>query len=48
MLKAGYETVESLVKAKRANLVKVRNLGEKSVKIIDAALGEKGMEISGQ
>jgi DNA-directed RNA polymerase, alpha subunit, bacterial and chloroplast-type len=47
LLKAGYETVENLVKAKRANLVKVRNLGEKSVKIIDAALGEKGMEISG-
>ncbi len=47
LLKNGYETVEDLVGAKRAELVKVRNLGEKSVKIIDAALGEKGMEIQG-
>jgi len=45
LLKAGYETVEDLVKTKRGDLVKVRNLGEKSVKIIDAALGEKGMEV---
>jgi DNA-directed RNA polymerase subunit alpha len=47
LLKNGYETVEDLVNAKRAELVKVRNLGEKSVKIIDVALGEKGMEILG-
>lgn len=47
LLKNGYETVEDLVNAKRAELVKVRNLGEKSVKIIDAALGEKGLEIQG-
>ena len=46
LLKAGYETVEDLVKAKREDLVKVRNLGEKSVKVVDAALGEKGLEIS--
>jgi DNA-directed RNA polymerase subunit alpha len=46
LIKAGYETVEDLVKAKKASLVKVRNLGEKSVKIIDAALGEKGLELS--
>lgn len=45
LIKAGYETVEDLVKAKRDDLVKVRNLGEKSVKIIEAALGEKGLEI---
>ena len=45
LLKNGYETVEDLVNAKRSELVKVRNLGEKSVKIIDAALGEKGLEI---
>ena len=45
LIKAGYETVEDLVKAKKASLVKVRNLGEKSVKIIDAALGEKGLEL---
>ncbi len=45
LIKAEYETVEDLVNAKRDNLVKVRNLGEKSVKIIDAALGERELEI---
>jgi DNA-directed RNA polymerase subunit alpha len=44
LLKAGYETVENLVTAKRQDLVKVRNLGEKSVKVIGAALGEKGLK----
>ena len=47
LLKAGYESVEDLVKANRDNLVKVRNLGEKSVKIIEAALGENGLAIIG-
>jgi len=46
LLKAGFETVENLVIAKRQDLVKVRNLGEKSVKIIEAALGEKGLNLS--
>jgi DNA-directed RNA polymerase subunit alpha len=41
--KAGYETVEDLVSAKKEDLVKVRNLGEKSLKIIAAALGQKGV-----
>lgn len=41
--KAGYETVENLVNADKNELVKVRNLGEKSLKIISAALGEKGV-----
>jgi DNA-directed RNA polymerase subunit alpha len=44
LIKAGYETVEALVKAKREDLVKVRNLGEKSIKIIKVALAEKGVE----
>ncbi len=44
LTKAGYETVEDLVRAKKADLVKVRNLGEKSLKIIAAALGTKGVE----
>lgn len=47
LLKADYETVEDLVKAKREELVKVRNLGEKSVKIIEVALGEKGLALPG-
>lgn len=42
--KAGFETVEDLIKADKTELVKVRNLGEKSLKIIAAALGEKGVE----
>lgn len=41
--KAGFETVEDLVKADKKDLTKVRNLGEKSLKIISAALGEKGV-----
>lgn len=43
--KAGYETVEKLAKAVPADLVKVRNLGEKSLKVIDIALKEKGVEL---
>jgi DNA-directed RNA polymerase subunit alpha len=44
LIKAGFETVEQLAYAKKENLVKVRNLGEKSLKIIAAALGTKGVE----
>lgn len=44
LLKAGYETVEDLVRAQKNDLVKVRNLGEKSLKIVAAALGQKGVE----
>lgn len=44
LVKAGYETVEDLVNADKKDLVKVRNLGEKSLKIIAAALGQKGVE----
>ena len=44
LVKSGYETVEDLVKSKREDLVRVRNLGEKSVKIIEAALGEKDIK----
>lgn len=44
LIKAGFETVESLAHAKKEDLVKVRNLGEKSLKIIAAALGGKGVE----
>jgi DNA-directed RNA polymerase subunit alpha len=44
LIKAGYETVESLAKAKREDLAKVRNLGEKSLKIVKVALAEKGVK----
>ncbi len=45
LLKAGYDTVEDLMQAKRDELTKVRNLGEKSVKIIDAALEERDLQL---
>ena len=44
---AGYETVEELARAKKEDLVKVRNLGEKSFKIVTAALGQKGVTWEG-
>jgi len=44
LIKAGYDTVEDLVNAKKEDLVKVRNLGEKSMKIIVVALAEKGVK----
>ncbi len=44
--KAGYETVEKLVTVDSRDLMKVRNLGEKSLKIIDVALKEKGVDFS--
>ncbi|MBI3443450.1 DNA-directed RNA polymerase subunit alpha [Candidatus Woesebacteria bacterium] len=43
LIKAGYETVESLVNAKKEDLIRVRNLGDKSLKIIKLALLEKGV-----
>lgn len=46
LIKSGYETVEKLVNAKKEDLIKVRNLGEKSLKIIRAALMEKGVEFN--
>lgn len=43
--KAGYGTVKDLVEAPRAKIIKVKNLGGKSIKIIEAALREKGVEL---
>lgn len=44
LVKSGYETVEKLVAAKKEDLMKVRNLGEKSLKVVKVALMEKGVE----
>ena len=44
LIKAGFESVEQLAHAKKEDLVNVRNLGEKSLKIIAAALGTKGVD----
>jgi len=46
LIKAGYETVEDLVKVKKEDLVKVRNLGEKSIKIVSVALADKNINFS--
>jgi len=44
--KAGYQTVGKLAKAKEADLLSIKNLGEKSLKIILAALTKKGVKPS--
>lgn len=45
LAKAGFETVEKLVNAPKEDLIKVRNLGEKSLDVIKEALAEKGVEL---
>jgi len=44
LVKAGYDTVKDLHEAERKDLEKVRNLGEKSIKIVKVALAEKGVK----
>ncbi len=46
LIKAGFDTVERLANAKKEDLLKVRNLGDKSLKIVKAALAEKGVELT--
>lgn len=45
--KSGYETVVDLLAADKSELAKVRNMGEKSIKVIEAALKEKGISWEG-
>lgn len=40
--KAGYPTIEALIKAGRLDVSKAKNVGEKSLKVIDAWLKERG------
>jgi DNA-directed RNA polymerase subunit alpha len=44
--KAGYQTVEKLVKAKREDLMSIKNLGKKSLGIILETLNKKGIKPS--
>lgn len=44
--KAGFRTVEDLISSSRNEIAKVKNLGAKSMKIIEAALSEKGVDFS--
>jgi DNA-directed RNA polymerase alpha subunit len=40
--KAGYGTIDALIKAGRLDVSKAKNVGEKSLKVIDAWLKERG------
>ncbi|MDP3954793.1 MAG: DNA-directed RNA polymerase subunit alpha [bacterium] len=42
--KNGFKTAADLVGEKRKEIVRIKNLGQKSIKIIDVALAEKGVE----
>lgn len=44
--KAGFDTVGSLLFVPHAQLSKIKNLGAKSVKIVEAALAERGIELN--
>lgn len=44
--KAGFDTVGSLLSVPHAQLSKIKNLGAKSVKIVEAALAERGIELN--
>ncbi len=46
LIKAGFDTVERLANAPKEELLKVRNLGDKSLKIVKAALAEKGVVLT--
>lgn len=43
--KGGYKTVGDLMGAPKSTIAKVKNLGEKSVDIVDAALQKKGVQL---
>lgn len=43
--KGGFKTVEDLVTAKRDSIVKVKNLGEKSIGLIEEAVAKKGVSL---
>ncbi|MFC1727553.1 DNA-directed RNA polymerase subunit alpha [Patescibacteria group bacterium] len=45
--KGGYGTLGKLVAASQVDLSKVKNLGEKSIKIVEAALAQKGVRLKG-
>ena len=45
LLKVGIRNVSDLQKAGRKKIAKIKNLGGKSLKIIEAALAEKGIEL---
>lgn len=44
--KGGYKTVADLVSAKKADISKVKNLGGKSIEIVEEAVGKKGLSLN--
>lgn len=46
--KGGYGTLGDLTAATRTDLAKVKNLGEKSIKVVEAALAEKRASLKGK
>lgn len=44
--KSGIETVADLISTPRAEIAKTKNLGEKSLKVIELSLKDKGIELS--
>lgn len=44
--KGGYKTVADLAQAKKSEIVKVKNLGERSVGLVENALSQKGASLS--
>lgn len=44
--KSGFDTVASLLATKRSDLAKIKNLGSKSVKIVELALREHGFDLA--
>lgn len=44
--KGGYSTVAALMKSKKSEISKVKNLGGKSIEIVEEALGKKGLVLA--
>ncbi len=46
LIKGGYQTVGDVLKAGKSKISKVKNVGGKSLKIVEAALIEKGVKLN--
>lgn len=46
LLKGGFKTVEALSQAKKEEILKVKNFGEKSLKILEKVLKKRGVEVA--
>jgi len=45
LIKGGFSTVAEMIKSGKSKIVGIRNLGTKSIKIVEAALKQKGVEL---